>query len=125
MRSVRTVSKRTQHWALAGAVALGALAGCAPARKPASSTVAARPEIDATMRIVHGAFVPPIVFAHAGGPVTIVNLDPVAHRLTGRGLASVSIPGGGGVYSFQAPGSGTSTYNCDYRAAVKGEVFVV
>lgn len=81
--------------------------------------------MDTTMHIVDCAFVPPIVFAHAGDPVTIVNLDPVAHRLTGQGLASVSVAAGGGAYSFQAPGSGTTSYNCDSQTVARGQVFVI
>lgn len=79
----------------------------------------------ATMRIVDGAFVPPLVFAHAGGPVTIVNLDRVAHSLTDAGALSVSILGGGGTYSFSAPHSGTLSFICDGRALVKGQIFIV
>lgn len=112
-------------WLFAAAVSFGALAGCTA--DPAPIAVAASPlaEIDATMHLRGCGFVPSIVFAHPGGPVTIVNLDLVPHRLTGLGVASVLIAGGGGVYSFQAPRAGTTSVHCDNLTATRGQVFVV
>ncbi len=127
MRTVRTARRRTQNWAFAGALTFAALTGCGAESESGPVSTATSPEsaIDATMHIVDCAFVPPIVFAHPGDPVTIVNLDSVEHRLTGQGLPTVSLAGGGGVYSFQAPSSGTTTYNCDHKAVAKGQVFVL
>jgi plastocyanin len=125
MRSARTVTERTQHWAFAGVVTLGVLTGCGSEPETMSSAASPESGMDTTMHIIDCAFVPPIVFAHPGDPVTIVNLDSVAHRLTGHGFASVSVLGGGGAYSFQAPVSGTMAYNCDYQAVARGQVFVI